>query len=109
MQKLHTGKYTLPFFVKKVAGSYFSDSVMHVLVKFRLTQCLIFYSLSVSGSMKMSFTAHLEYLFHITCSECKFYWTYASMTKNFDIERRDFHCPNCGQKNRIKLEGEVSG
>ena len=55
----------------------------------------------------MSFTAHLEYLFHITCSECKFYWTYASMTKNFDIERRDFHCPNCGQKNRIKLEGEL--
>ena len=57
----------------------------------------------------MSFTAHLEYLFHITCSECKFYWTYASMTKNFDIERRDFHCPNCGQKSRIKLEGEVNG
>ena len=27
----------------------------------------------------------------------------------FDIERRDFHCQNCVQKNRIKLEGEVYG
>ena len=34
----------------------------------------------------MSFTAHLEYLFHITCSECKYYWTYAAMQKNFNIE-----------------------
>ena len=56
----------------------------------------------------MSFTAHLEYLFHITCSECKFYWTYASMEKKFDIERRNFHCPNCGQENRVKLEDEMT-
>ena len=55
----------------------------------------------------MSFSAHLEYLFHITCSECKFYWTYASMEKSFDIEKRNFYCPNCGQKNRINIEAEV--
>ena len=97
------------FFGKVVAGSYLSDILIQILVKLTLIQCCIFYSLNVSGGMKMSFTAHLEYLFHITCSECKFYWTYASMIKNFDIERRDFHCPNCGQKNRIKLEGEVNG
>ena len=56
----------------------------------------------------MSFSAHLEYLFHITYSECQFYWTYASMEKRFDIEKKDFHCPNCGRKNPVKLEDEVS-
>ena len=56
----------------------------------------------------MSFSAHLEYLFHITCSECQFYWTYASMEKRFDIEKKDFYCPNCGRKNPVKLEDEVS-
>ena len=55
----------------------------------------------------MSFSAHLEYLFHITCSDCKFYWTYASMEKNFYIEKKTFYCPNCGQKNRINMEAEV--
>ena len=55
----------------------------------------------------MSFSAHLEYLFHITCSDCKFYWTYASMEKNFHIEKKVFYCPNCGQKNRINIEAEV--
>ena len=33
----------------------------------------------------MSFTAHLEYIFHITCSNCKFYFTYAVMQKKFKI------------------------
>ena len=56
----------------------------------------------------MSFTAHLEYLFHITCSECKYYWTYAAMQKNFNIEKRQYHCPNCGHKGKIKLEAEIS-
>ena len=56
----------------------------------------------------MSFSAHLEYLFHITCSECQFYWTYASMEKRVDIEKKDLHCPNCGRKNPVKLEDEVS-
>ena len=57
--------------------------------------------------VKMTFTAHLEYLFHITCANCKFYWTYASMQKQFDIEKGYFYCPKCGQKNRIELQGET--
>lgn len=56
----------------------------------------------------MSFSAHLEYLFHITCSECKFYWTYAAMQKNFNIEKRTYHCPNCGHKGKIKLQDEIN-
>ena len=56
----------------------------------------------------MSFTAHVEYLFHITCSECKFYWTYASMQKYFDIEKNEFFCPNCGAKGKIALSEDLN-
>ena len=55
----------------------------------------------------MTFSAHLEYLFHITCDECKFYWTYAAMEKKFDITKRKYNCPNCGHKDTIKLNDEV--
>ena len=55
----------------------------------------------------MSFTAHLEYLFHITCASCKFYWTYAAMQKKFSIENRMFYCPSCGRKDYVKLEEEI--
>ena len=55
----------------------------------------------------MAFVAHLEYIFHITCENCKFYWTYASMTKSYDIEKSVYHCPNCGEKNKVVLHDEV--
>ena len=29
------------------------------------------------------------------------------MEKNFDIQSKDFHCPNCGEKTRVKLEDEI--
>ena len=55
----------------------------------------------------MAFAAHLEYLFHITCDSCKYYWTYASMTKSFNIEKKSYHCPNCGKKSKITLQDEI--
>ncbi len=55
----------------------------------------------------MVFIGHLEYIFHITCDNCKFYWTYATMSKSFDIEKRSYYCPNCGSKNKIQLQDEV--
>ena len=55
----------------------------------------------------MAFTAQLEYLFHITCDSCKYYWTYASMTKSFNIEKKSYHCPNCGEKSKIILQDEI--
>ncbi|MEM7438594.1 MAG: hypothetical protein AAF393_03275 [Pseudomonadota bacterium] len=55
----------------------------------------------------MSFTAHVEYLFHITCENCKFYWTYASMQKDFDMGKRAYTCPNCGEKGNVKVADEV--
>ena len=55
----------------------------------------------------MAFVAHLEYLFHITCSNCKFYWTYASMSKSLNVDKRSYHCPNCGQKDKVILQDEI--
>lgn len=60
-----------------------------------------------SKDAPVSFTAHLEYLFHITCTECSFYWTYASMSKDFSIESRTYSCPSCGSKGKIALGDEV--
>ena len=56
----------------------------------------------------MTFTAHLEYLFHLTCEECKFYWTYASMEKSFDITKHQFNCPYCGCKSKVELQAELA-
>ena len=61
----------------------------------------------LSDDAPVGFSAHLEYLFHITCTECGFYWTYAAMQKGFDIEKRAYSCPNCGAKGKIALEDEV--
>ncbi|MEM1236664.1 MAG: hypothetical protein AAGI10_06825 [Pseudomonadota bacterium] len=54
-----------------------------------------------------SFSAHVEYLFHITCEECGFYWTYASMDKDFDIEGGSYSCPLCAQKGGVKLRDVI--
>ncbi|MEM6587401.1 MAG: hypothetical protein AAF641_03055 [Pseudomonadota bacterium] len=55
----------------------------------------------------MAFTAHVEYLYHITCKTCGFYWTYASMEKNFEIGKREYSCPACAEKGKIELQDEV--
>lgn len=55
----------------------------------------------------MSFTAHLEYIFHITCVNCKCYFTYAVMQKNFKIDRGHWYCPKCGQKGNVKVHEEI--
>jgi len=53
------------------------------------------------------FKAHLEYIYHITCSKCKAYFTYATMNKKECIDRGAWYCPKCGQKGSIKVEEEV--
>ncbi|MEM1234397.1 MAG: hypothetical protein AAGH70_09740 [Pseudomonadota bacterium] len=57
---------------------------------------------------EVGFSAHLEYLYHITCKECGFYWTYASMERGFDMGRRAYTCPSCGHKGRIDLQDAVT-
>lgn len=46
----------------------------------------------------MNFSYQIEYIYHLTCKNCKFYWTYATMEQNFKIEKLNFFCPNCGVK-----------
>ena len=52
----------------------------------------------------MSFKAHLEYIYHITCNHCKGYFTYAVMQKKFKIDRGKYWCPKCGQSGKIELQ-----
>ena len=54
-----------------------------------------------------TFSAHLEYIYHITCTKCKCYFSYAVMQKKFKIDRGQWHCPKCGAKGSIKLEEEI--
>ena len=53
------------------------------------------------------FKAHLEYIYHITCSKCKAYFTYATMNKKECIDRGSWYCPRCGEKGSIKVEEDV--
>ena len=55
----------------------------------------------------MTFSAHLEYIFHITWQSCKCYFTYAVMQKKFRMDRGEWFCPRCGQKGSVKVEEEV--
>ena len=50
------------------------------------------------------FNAQKEIIWHITCSVCKFYWTYATMEDKYDITRGHFYCPGCGAKSSIKVD-----
>jgi Zn finger protein HypA/HybF involved in hydrogenase expression len=42
------------------------------------------------------FTHHKEIIWHITCDQCKFYWTYATMEEQFKITVLQLVCPQCG-------------
>ena len=54
-----------------------------------------------------AFTAHVEYIYHITCKQCKCYFTYAVMQKNFKIDKTKWYCPTCGTQGTIKIEEEI--
>ena len=52
----------------------------------------------------MAFESHLEYINHITCQICKYYWTHATMDPKFEISRGEYHCPCCGRKGAVHQE-----
>ena len=54
------------------------------------------------------FRAHCEYIWHITCAHCKFYWTMAVMKKGFKPDRGDYSCPRCHRKGRIEVDDEIN-
>ena len=53
------------------------------------------------------FQAHLEYIYHIICSKCKAYFTYATMNKNECIDSGVWYCPRCGAKGSVKIEDQI--
>jgi len=44
------------------------------------------------------FKAVKEIIWHLTCSSCKGYFTFATMEDKYCIDRGTFHCPHCGTK-----------
>ncbi len=59
-----------------------------------------------SRAHTLMFKAHLEYIYHITCSQCKAYFTYATMNDKECIDRGHWFCPRCGVKGSVKVEEE---
>ena len=52
----------------------------------------------------MTFRSHLEYINHITCSDCKHYWTHSTMDPNFQISSGEWFCPNCESRGMVESE-----
>jgi len=46
------------------------------------------------------FNAVKEIIWHLTCTQCKGWFTFATMEDKYCIERTTFHCPHCGKKGR---------
>jgi len=46
--------------------------------------------------------AEKEIIWHLTCTQCKGHWSYATMEENYCIERGNLHCPHCGKKESVK-------
>ena len=48
------------------------------------------------------FKAVKETIWHLTCTNCKNWFTYATMEEKLCIERMQLHCPHCGKKGSAK-------
>jgi rRNA maturation endonuclease Nob1 len=48
------------------------------------------------------FNAVKEIIWHLTCTNCKGWFTFATMEENYCIDRTTFHCPHCGNKARCQ-------
>ena len=46
------------------------------------------------------FIAQKEILWHLTCTQCKFYWTYPTMEQKFHIDKGTWCCPKCKAEGR---------
>ena len=52
------------------------------------------------------FRAVKETIWHLTCINCKNWFTYATMEK-MKIERFTFHCPHCGKKGGCEIDKQT--
>ena len=47
------------------------------------------------------FNAVKEIIWHLTCKDCKGWFTFATMEDKYCADRTTWHCPHCGTKGRI--------
>lgn len=52
------------------------------------------------------FNAVKEIIWHLTCTSCNNWFTYATMEEKLRIERYSFHCPHCGIKGSARINNE---
>ncbi len=52
------------------------------------------------------FNAVKEIIWHLTCTSCNNWFTYATMEEKLRIERYSFHCPHCGVKGSTRINNE---
>jgi len=50
------------------------------------------------------FKAVKEIIWHLTCTKCSNWFTYATMEDKLCIERFTFHCPHCGEKGTVETQ-----
>jgi len=46
--------------------------------------------------------AEKEIIWHLTCTSCSNWFTYATMEDKLCIERFQFYCPHCGKKESVE-------
>jgi predicted RNA-binding Zn-ribbon protein involved in translation (DUF1610 family) len=52
--------------------------------------------------MSNGFSLSREIIWHITCGQCGFYWTYPTMQTDEKLTDRKWHCPLCGKSGEAK-------
>ena len=53
------------------------------------------------------FNAVKEIIWHLTCAQCKGWFTFATMEEKYCIERTTFYCPHCGHKGRTEINSLI--
>lgn len=56
---------------------------------------------------KSTITASKEVIWHLTCGECHYYWTYPTMQMAEDVEGKVFYCPLCGVQSKVSVDDSV--
>ena len=49
-----------------------------------------------------------ETIWHLTCGNCRYYWTYPTMDAGEDVVGKALHCPLCGKRAEVAEEGPAA-
>lgn len=51
--------------------------------------------------------AQKEIIWHLTCTSCKYYWSFPTMNENYKIEVGQIYCPGCGMKCCVEIDKQI--